>query len=355
MRIRTAKSAFALSGAAVVLALAGCGSSSSSPSGGSSSGGGGSGSATVDVGTHQIKVSGSPKIAYFVYGTGNAYGAAGKAAAQAAGKRDGVSVTVYDGAFDPQRQFNQLQTAMQSGRFTAFSLGPIDSSLDCNVASQQAPARGIVVAVVNQPLCGRYIQATDAGLWQPGTLNYSSGYFTRQRILEWFQAIAKQYPGPQKVGLITGLAVDSLSKLVDLDVKEIQRTDPGFQVAGELRTDYTTTKGYAAAQNLLQSNPDLTLIVSDYSDLTVGAARAIQQAGKSGRVRLADFGGSTPVAALVANGQVGLTAPTYPRTEVTDSIDSLVAAFRGSRVQRVTLPAFKVYTKANIASYHPEF
>jgi ribose transport system substrate-binding protein len=339
---------------ALTAAAAGCGSSGSSGSGGS--GGSGSGGGTsVDVGTTKVAVSGDPRIAYFVYGSGNAYGAAGKEAALAAGDKHGVKVTVYDGAFDPQKQFNQLQTAMQSGRYNAFALGPIDSNLDCNLASKQAPAKKIVVAVVNQPLCGRYIQPTEAGLWQPGTLSYASGYFTRQRILQWFEAIAKQYPGKQRVGLITGLAVDSLSKLVDLDVKQIQKTNPDFQVVGELRTDYTTTKGYAAAQNLLQAHPDLTLIISDYSDLTVGAAKAIEQAGRGGQVKLADFGGSTPVAKLVKEGKVGLTAPTYPRTEVTDTIDSLVSAFRGDKVQRVTLPPFKVYTAKDIGSYKPEF
>jgi ribose transport system substrate-binding protein len=244
---------------------------------------------------------------------------------------------------------------MQSGRYNAFALGPIDSNLDCNLASKQAPAKKILVAVVNQPLCGRYIQPTEAGLWQPGTLSYASGYFTRQRILQWFEAIAKQYPGKQRVGLITGLAVDSLSKLVDLDVKQIQKTNPDFQVVGELRTDYTTTKGYAAAQNLLQAHPDLTLIISDYSDLTVGAAKAIEQAGRGNQVKVADFGGSTPVAKLVKAGKVGLTAPTYPRTEVTDTIDSLVAAFKGQKVDRVSLPPFKVYTRKDIGAYQPEF
>ncbi|MDO8212243.1 sugar ABC transporter substrate-binding protein [Conexibacter sp. CPCC 206217] len=336
-----------------VLALAGCGDSEST--GGSGGSGGGGDGASVDVGTQKISVSGQPRVAYFVYGSGNAYGAAGVAAAKAAAARNDLELTVYDGAFDPQKQFNQLQTAVQSGRFNAFSLGPIDANLVCTLASRQAPAKKIVVGVVNQPLCGRYIQPTDAGLWQPGTLNYASGYFTRRRLLQWLQAVADKYPGPQKVGLITGLAVDSLSKLVDLDVKEIQRDHPDFDVVGELRTDYTTTKGYSAAQNLLQSNPDLTLIVSDYSDLTVGAAKAIEQAGKSGSVALADFGGSRQVAELVRRGVVGLTAPTYPKTEVEDSIEALVAAFRGTTPERVTLPPFKVYTSDDIDQYEPQF
>jgi ABC-type sugar transport system substrate-binding protein len=350
MKIASAKATVALAAVAAALLLAACGSSG----GGSSTGGGGGGSASVDVGTKKIPVKGTPNIAYFVYGSGNAYGAAGKEAALAAGKKNGVPVTVYDGAFDPQKQFNQLQTVLQGGRFNAISLGPIDANLVCNLASKQAPAKNIVVGVVNQPLCGRYTQP-DSGLWQPGTLNYASGYFTKQRILEWFQAIAKQYPGQQKVGLITGLAVDSLSKLVDEDVKTIQQTDPGFQVVGEGRTDYTTAKGYTQAQNLLQAHPDITLLVSDYSDLTVGAAKAIGQAGKTGKVNLADFGGSSQVAELVKQGKVGLTAPTYPKTEVTDSIDAIVAAFKGKQGERVLLPPFKVYTKDNIAEYQPQF
>ncbi|MDO8212225.1 sugar ABC transporter substrate-binding protein [Conexibacter sp. CPCC 206217] len=348
----------ALAGAVAVIALAGCGSDSSSGGSGStgSSDSGSSGEVSVDVGTGTpVKVSGKPRIAFYIFGGGNAYGVAERKGALRAAADYGVDVTLYDGAFDAQKQFNQVQTAINSGRFNAFSLDPVDANLVCNLASRTAPARGIVVSVFDQPLCGRYAQPTIEGLWQPGTLNFVAGYFTIQRMHDWLEAIVREFPGPQKVGLITGLAVDSLSKDFDSEVERVKQEHPEFEVAGEQRTDYTTTKGYAAAQTLLQANPDLTLIISDYSDLTVGASKAIEQAGKSDQVKLADFGGSSAVTRMVQDGSVALTTPTYPYSEATNSIKSLVDAFEGKRVPRVGPLPFKVYTRDNIASYRPEF
>lgn len=365
MRSQRVRSAALVVGVATTMALvAGCGSSgtssSTSSSGGASGGaggaGGGSGNVSVDVGTSSpVKVSGRPRLAFYIFGSGNAYGAAEKRGALRAARDNGIGVTLYDGAFDPQRQFNQMQTAIQSGRFNAFSLDPVDANLMCNIASKTAPARGIVVSVFDQPLCGRYAQPTTAGLWQPGTLNFVAGYFTLQRMQDWLNAIVRQFPGPQRVGLITGLAVDSLSKDFDADIATLKKTNKDFDVVGEQRTDYTTTKGYAAAQSLLQSNPDLTLIITDYSDVTVGASRAIQQAGKGAKVKLADFGGSGAVTALVRNGTVALTTPTYPYSEAVNSINSLMDAFDGKKVPRVGPLPFEIYTKANIDTYKPEF
>jgi ribose transport system substrate-binding protein len=338
---------------AALLVATGCGSSGGSSS---TSGGGSGGTVNVDVGTGTpVKVSGKPKLAFYIFGGGNAYGVAERRGALKAAKDNGISVTLYDGAFTPQKQFNQMQTAIQSGKFNAFSLDPVDANLMCNIASKQAPQKGIVVSVFDQPLCGRYAQPTIAGLWQPGTLNFVAGYFTLSRMQDWLNAIVKQFPGPQKVGLITGLAVDSLSKDFDADVNKLKASNPNFKVAGEQRTDYTTAKGYAAAQQLLQANPDLTLIISDYSDLSVGAAKAIQQAGKAKQVKIADFGGSSQVTDLVKKGTVSLTTPTYPYSEATSSINSLVAAFEGKKVPRVGPLPFKVYTKDNIDTYKPEF
>jgi ribose transport system substrate-binding protein len=356
MRIHRTRVVAGLAGLAATLVVAtGCGSSSDgSASKSGSSGSSGGGQVSVDVGNGTpVKVSGKPKVAFYIFGSGNAYGAAERRGALDAAKKHGLDVTLYDGAFDPQKQFNQVQTAINSGRFNAFSLDPVDANLVCNLASKTAPSKGIVVSVFDQPLCGRYNQPTTAGLWAPGTLNFVAGYFTLQRMQDWLDAIVKEFPGQQKVGLITGLAVDSLSKDFDADIAKLKQTHPEFKVVGEQRTDYTTTKGYAAAQTLLQANPDLSLIITDYSDLTVGASKAIQQAGK--KVGLADFGGSSAVAKMVKDGTVSLTTPTYPYSEAINSIGSLVDAFDGKKVPRVGPLPFKIYTKDNIDEYKPEF
>jgi ABC-type sugar transport system substrate-binding protein len=106
---------------------------------------------------------------------------------------------------------------------------------------------------------------------------------------------------------------------------------------------------------MIQANPDLTLITADDSDETVGAARAIAQAGKTGQIHIVDFGGQAEVLPLINSGVVALSGVTNPQAPVVQSLTSLADAVAGEKVPRVSELPFQIITKANVNSYHPVY
>jgi ribose transport system substrate-binding protein len=54
---------------------------------------------------------------------------------------------------------------------------------------------------------------------------------------------------------------------------------PGLEIVGKQRGDYVRDKGLNAAQNLLQSNPNVNAIYGENEEMALGAAQAIDAQG----------------------------------------------------------------------------
>ncbi len=314
-----------------------------------------SGTVNVNVGLPApVKLTLPMKIGIFVGYDCASYGQVEDATMTSFAKAHNLDLTFFDSCFDQNKQFNQLQSAIADRKFNVIAVGPVVGTTICHMLSTQAPAAGIVVAVYDQQLCNRWMQS-GTGEWQPGTLNYISGYDSKQAIFNWFDAIVKQFGSTQNVGIIEGVPTDSLHWKIAQVLAEYKTKYPQFNVESIANTNYTAAEGYTAAKTMLAAHPNLTMIISPQSDITLGAARAISQAGKTKSVKLIDYGGDKAVTALMKQGELALMIPTWPATEGTEVLQALMDMAAGKQVPRVTNPKFEVITPANVNSYTPEY
>ncbi|MFZ0079493.1 MAG: substrate-binding domain-containing protein, partial [Trebonia sp.] len=130
------RSAAAAAFAAAALALAACSSSSSSSSTSSSS----SSAATASAAAAKKPMT----IAYLSFAVDNTYDAPMLAAAQAVASTDGATLKVFDADNNPQTQYNQLQTVINSGQYNGIITQPIVSTGLVTLV-QQAIGKGIKV------------------------------------------------------------------------------------------------------------------------------------------------------------------------------------------------------------------
>jgi ribose transport system substrate-binding protein len=162
------------------VALTACGGSNSHASATASTAGGSATAdarsvASVTVDGTKIPISGPLKLGVFIAQGGNAYANALLASfRKTIDAIPGASVTTFDGKSDPTTQLNQLEDAIQSGRFNAISIGAVDPQLECKTLSEQAARAGILVASELLPDCGR-ASNSGAALRSPGTLTFVGG------------------------------------------------------------------------------------------------------------------------------------------------------------------------------------
>lgn len=261
------------------------------------------------------------KVAYFSAGSSNQYLQAAIDEAKAYSGEQGFSLDVFDGEFDAQVQFDQMQTALTSGKYNAFAVEPNDGNLVCNLLTQDAHAAGVMVAVFNLPICGR---ATNLGeeTWEPGTVNYVGGQ-TLDVYEDWVDQVKETYPDGAKIALISGPDLNANS-IVFFQAAEAFADGP-WEVVAQQTTDYTTPQAFQAAQTIMQANPDLDIIMSNFSGMT----RGVEQATTGTDVAVFDFGGDQWALDGVESGALASTIMMLPRQETKYALQGIVDLVEG--------------------------
>ncbi|MFE1644438.1 sugar ABC transporter substrate-binding protein [Microbacterium sp. P01] len=312
------KNRFLLTAAAVGIAvlLAGCSSPSQDAANTPAASEGTSGQPAASVDAVE-----DLKVAYFSAGSSNQYLQAAIDEAQTYAADQGFQLDVFDGEFDAQTQFDQMQTALTSGKYNAFAVEPNDGNLVCNLLTKDAPAAGVMVAVFNLPICGR---ATNLGdeTWEPGTVNYVGGQ-TLDVYEAWVEQVKEAYPDGANIALVSGPDLNANS-IAFFQAAEAFADGP-WKVVAQQTTDYTTAQAFQAAQTIMQANPDLDIIMSNFSGMT----RGVVQATTGTDVDVFDFGGDQWALDNVAGGELSSTIIMLPRQETKYALQGIVDLVNG--------------------------
>jgi ribose transport system substrate-binding protein len=293
------------------------------------------------------------KIAIAIAASNNVYLQANIQAAKDAAAKNGADIEIFDANWSPVTSFNQVENIIASGSFNALVTGAYEGNQYCKQLTQDAPAKNILVVLANSPACDRSTNEGEA-LWAPGTLAFVGGSQGRGPYRDWFMKIAEENPGPQKVAVITGPEAIANTINTDLAIADVKAKYPEFEIVGVVRTDYTVLQGNEKFAPLLQANPDLTLVISNYSDMTRGAVQAIKAAGRDD-LKIYDFGGNKWAFEAVRRGEINSTLTMTPYAEYYKAVEALAAAWRGEKVERYLPLESVMITKENADQHEPEF
>jgi ribose transport system substrate-binding protein len=294
------------------------------------------------------------KIAYFSAGTSNQYLQAAIDEAKKFAGEKGVTVDVFDGQFDAQVQFDQMQTALTSGKYNAFAVEPNDGNLVCNLLTRDAPRRGVLVSVFNLPICGR---ATNLGeqTWQPGTVTYVGGQ-TLDVYKSWVEQVKAAHPDGATIALISGPDLNANTLSFFEAAKAFDA--PKYRIVAQQTTDYTTPQAFEAAQTIVRATPHLDVLMSNFSGMT----RGVVQATAGTDVQVYDFGGDTWALDNVRSRALAGTVMMLPRQETREALQALVDTVSKAEVTRFvnltgssTLPGTPFVTPANVGDFTAEY
>jgi len=356
---------------AIGLALTACGGSGSSSSSTSASTQAPSPSENgpedgVDVGTGKpIPVTmENLKIAYVAPGLETGASNAQKRGIEKVAAKYGIPVESLDGELDLNRQYSLYQTTVDSGKANAIVTLPLGGDQDCDILSKTAPDKGIIVSIMNLPICGREFEsAKGEGLWQPGTLDSVGVVTTTESMQELAQACEKETGGGEML-LINGASGIAATTLMSKAYGESK-----MKVAADYATNYATAEAAAKTSAGLLAHPDIKVIATQYTTLTEGAIQALKSAGKKPGVDVklcSNDGGGTHMVELLESGEV--TVDNYVNNEWMGmaATQSIIDAVEGKSVPRVIDPGEEgeiiksglkpwppVITKATVGQYPP--
>lgn len=330
--MRTTKSRIMLAGStALFLALAGCAADAS----GSPKDSGGADTVPIDVGNDMtVNLSTSPnlKVAVFIPGVANEFGLAQESGAKETAEKLGMEMTLFDGGYDPNKQLNQMQTAMTSGDFDAAVVMALDGVMTCKLLTEDFPEANILVSISGAPLCddGTNLAGKSVDeVWAPGTFNFVGGNNTRDYADGWIAAAAAANPGKQKVLVVGGPATNSQARVSAAAMAQFAKDNPDYTF-DSLATDWTATDAYNQTQTYLQGNPDTTLIMSTSSpDITQGVIQAVEEADLLEQINIVDQGLGKFQIEQIEAGKLQLSTLLFPYNGMKLNLESIAAAQSG--------------------------
>jgi ABC-type sugar transport system substrate-binding protein len=357
--VRSVRRAATIVAAAAVVGVVGlgCGSDDSSSTGstGAATADGASTAAAAPAGESEAR------IAYFTDALDNLYLQAATDEAKKKAAAAGAKIDVYSGDWDPGKQLTQVQDAISSGKYNALVVESIDGAALCRPLQQAA--KTMVVAVYNTPIC-------NDRSYTEGTV----GYFGRDDAVDgkrMGELTIKALNGKGNVAYVSGPVASTVVQRLTKGLKDELATAPGIKLVASAAGDWDPTKGRAATEDILQSEPDLQAIVYGTDNMAAAGVKAIKAAGRLDKIKVIAYGGTKEVQDLIREGSAYGTVHLLPREEAggavqlaIDTVDKRESDIPGFNPETKTWPmdqdpvfekSGRIITKENVDDYPPQW
>ncbi|WP_037570478.1 sugar ABC transporter substrate-binding protein [Phaeacidiphilus oryzae] len=314
---------------ALVAAAAGCGRGGTAHS--SSSGGAG----------------GGLKVAIVTRDFSNPYWAALRDGALAQGRKLGVRVNVQAGADETDSDGENAKISTLAGQgYNCFGVVPVNAT---NVITPLVPVAQKKIPILDLDTQISPSAASAAGVSFAtfiGSDNSDAGRIAGQRMLQVLG-------GTGKVAVLQGIAGEQ---------NGINRVNAFSQtVAGKLTivqkapADYEQDKALTVTEAVLRAHPDITGIFAANDTMGLGAAQAITNAGRSGRIKVISVDGIQDALQSVQSGTLSGTVTQYPYAEGQLAVSACLALAEHKTVPARVVSPIKLITSQNVQQARSAF
>ena len=255
----------------------------------------------------------------------NPYYVAMKKSFEENGKAQGFNVKVSIADNDDAKQLSQVQSFIQQ-KVDAVAVNCVSSGPCVSVIGELNKA--------NIPAFAINIMPDTNGMKQQG-VSMVQGVQTDQR--EGGKYIGQQLvkdlgPDAKAVIGIVGEPTSISANARDDGFKEAIASNPGLKVVALVNGKVEETTSLKVTTEMLQGNPDMTIVFSDTEPAALGATAAIEQLGKSGTVQLYSFVDKEGVKKITVNKVLKAGAIQEPVKLAKLLVESVKKHFSGEKV-----------------------
>jgi ribose transport system substrate-binding protein len=272
--------------------------------------------------------------------------------------RSGGTVKIFDAKLDQQKQLNQCQDAISSGRYNVIVLQPVDPA-GAAVCAREAAAADIPVFAFEFPV------GTDPNTLEP-QLDGVDGSVVgtiQSQAEKTFQAFEAGCKGDSdcKVALEVASRADPLGS-AQIDLLKSKGPAAGIQLVAITEGAYDIAQTAQKLPDVLQANPDLDVFLTEADTNAIAAIPIIKDAGMSDQIKIMGLGGSTSMIDAIKSGTAYGTVAYWPRTAGTvvgqmiqDTLDGKTVAEPAVDLQAVAPGQPVIVTQENVDTFTPEW
>ena len=290
-------------------------------------------------------------------GSGQPYIAAYKNCFEKAEEDLNIKVNLVDGGWDANQQANAIQNAISSG-VDGIVISPVDPSAVCTYVDEALEAGIEVCALTTQIGTG---DAEDPVY--PETVGLV-GHIETEVGRTAMDIAAEALDRSGKIAIIEGTPGMSDTEGRKKGIDEENKEYPDIEVVSRVCGEWVVDKAYTAMQNIIQSNPEVELVICHSDNMAVGAAKALEDADMTDKVKIVGIGGSKDALDLIKKGEIYGTIMYVPETEAYTALEATAKVVRGEAEKETfynvqDLPLFAetgdVCTQENVDKFTAEW
>lgn len=290
-------------------------------------------------------------------GSGQPYIAAYKNCFEKAEKDLNIKVNLVDGGWDANQQANAIQNAISSGA-DGIVISPVDPSAVCTYVDEALDAGIEVCALTTQIGTGD----AEAPVY-PETVGLV-GHIETEVGRTAMDIAAEALDRSGKIAIIEGTPGMSDTEGRKKGIDEENKEYPDIEVVSRVCGEWVVDKAYTAMQNIIQSNPEVELVICHSDNMAVGAAKALEDADMTDKVKIVGIGGSKDALDLIKKGEIYGTIMYVPETEAYTALEATAKVVRGEAEKETfynvqDLPLFAetgdVCTQENVDKFTAEW
>lgn len=298
---------------------------------------------------------GDKSVAMFAYSLQDPWGIAQAEAAEETAKKEGVSLKVFDGGSEADKQLNQVEDAVASGQYEGMIISPIDGQ-GIAPGVEDADAEDIKVICTGSPCGPDGAVATpqvEGQLAYVGVTSDVDGEIQGELVVEYCETRPSC-----EVGYIEGFASSNTDQARLKTFEEAISKSPNAKLVATAEGGYEKAPSLKVAQDMIQAHPNIAVIAGASDNMVEGAQQAAEAAGKE--IAFVGNAASEQGVAKVAAGEWLGDTVWLPRTETEVSVQMLVEALEGEEVPdsveiREKSPIGPAVTKQNAAEFEAQW
>ncbi|MBY5915458.1 sugar ABC transporter substrate-binding protein [Rhizobium leguminosarum bv. trifolii] len=265
-----------------------------------------------------------------------------KQSVEAEAKKRGIEVITVDAKGDGPTQVNQIQDLLTQ-KIDALIYIPAGAAA-ATVPVKLAKNAGIPVVNVDRNAEGA-----------PGdTFLATDSVASAKAVCDY---ILKEAGGKGKMVIIHGQKGTTPEVDRSKGCAESLKAYPDVKVVAEQFSNiWSQDEGFQIMQNMLQANPDVSIVFAQADGLALGAAQAIKVANPSQKIVVGGFDGDTAALEALSKGVFNVTATQQTQKMGRDAVENAAKLVAGEKVPPIQLMDATLTTKENVAGFianHP--
>ncbi|QKZ05021.1 substrate-binding domain-containing protein [Pseudomonas eucalypticola] len=261
---------------------------------------------------------------------------------QAAAQRNHIQVEVQDAQGDVVRQLDQVQ-AFVSQKVDAVIVLPVDTAATDNLTRATVAAHIPLVYVNRRP---------DQATLPEGVVAVASNDIEAGRLQ--MRYLAEKMGGKGNLAILLGELTQNATHGRTEGVKEVLKDFPGIKVVAEQSGNWERSKAMDLTSNWVLAGTPVDAIVANNDEMAIGAAMALQQAGK-GNLPIVGVDGLPDGLMAIQRGQLSATVFQDPKAQADAALDAALAMIEGKPVQPTIWVPYQLVKPDALAQFQAHF